>query len=121
MKRGKKTYHFLHKAAAVFLMATLAWLTVSTPYIISAQQKQSENSKHVSWSCSDTDDDCNDSSSNNVDEKAPSGPNLSEEFLHEHHTGHPQAVIIDYNHGHENCGIYIAYHGELHAPPPNQA
>lgn len=103
-------------------MVTLAWLTVSIPYIMSAQQKHQVNGKAVTaWNCNDCDDDCNDSSSNNVDEKAPSGPNLSEEFLHEHHLDHPQPVIIDYNHGHENCGIYIAYHGELHAPPPNLA
>lgn len=121
MKRGNKTYHLLHKAAAVFLMATLAWLTVSTPYIMSVQQqKQSANHNSISWNCNDCEDDCNDSSSNNVDEKAPS-TNLSEEFLHEHHANHAYAVLIDYNHGHENCGIYIAYHGELHAPPPNAA
>ena len=120
MKRGQKTYHLLHKTAAVFLMATLAWLTLSTPYFMGVQQKQSANQNNISWNCNDCEDDCGDSSSNNVDEKAPNS-NLSEEFLHEQHTHPAYAVIVDYNHGHEKCGIYIAYHGELHAPPPNAA
>lgn len=121
MKRKQSIYTFFHHSVAVFLIAVLGWLTVSTPYIISTQQKASAAGKVINWCSSDCDDEGSDSSGNNIDEKAPSGPNLSEEFLHEHHSLHSFSAITDYNYAQHNADVYVAFHGELHAPPPNAA
>lgn len=61
--------------------------------------------------------------SNSTEEKTPSNSlNLAEEYVHNtHHEVHlsPFQVSIAYIHAHE--ATYIAYHGELHCPPPNNA
>lgn len=116
MQQPTHTYNFLQKAATVFLMVMLIWLTVSTPFIINSQQFQNDDVS-ATWPCSD-DDGC-DTSGNDVEEKAPAGSNLSDEFLHEHYYATGYTLITSSNHRQENMDVYIAFHGELHAPPPN--
>lgn len=122
MKQNRKTYNFFQKASAVFLMLTLLWLTVSTPFIIGSQQERDkqEESTSVNLPVNSPEDDSGDSSGNNVEEKAPS-TSLSEEFLHEHQSAHYWFSIISNSYKSENADVYIAFHGELHAPPPNRA
>ena len=70
----------------------------------------------------DSCEDCSDNASNNIEEKVPNSiSSLSEEFLHDHHSGDYSNDIASQNHILENSGTYIAFHGELHAPPPNVA
>ena len=121
MQRPYNPYNFFEKAAAVFLIVTLMWLTVSTPFIMSMQQNAGTDDISVSWPCSDADEDNADGSGNNAEEKAASGSNLSEEFLHEHDFANNYFTISTLNHRQENTDVYIAFHGELHAPPPNAA
>lgn len=56
---------------------------------------------------------------NNIEEKVPSTNSLSEEFLHEHHTTAHLDALTKQNHELKNSDVYVAYHGELHVPPPN--
>jgi len=122
MQIKQYTYKTWQKVASIFLMATLLWLTVSTPFIMSMQQKQLNSSKIAkALQTDDTQEDAAKSASNNVDEKAPSGFNFAEEFLHEHHNIHYPSSSIDIAYRQENARCYIAYYGELHAPPPNIA
>lgn len=122
MKQNRKTYNFFQKASSVFLMLTLLWLTVSTPFIIGNQQERDkqEKSASVNLPVNDSEEDAGNSSGNNVEEKAPS-TSLSEEFLHEHQAAHYWFSIISNSYKSENADVYIAFHGELHAPPPNRA
>lgn len=121
MQKPFITYNFFEKAAAVFLIVTLIWLTVSTPFIMSMQQNTATEEISASWPCSDADEDSTDCSDNNTEEKAPTGSNLSEEFLHEHDFANNYFTINTLTHHQENTDVYIAFHGELHAPPPNAA
>lgn len=61
--------------------------------------------------------------SNSTEEKTPSNSlGISEEYVHEtHYEVHlsPFQVSIAHIHAHE--ATYVAYHGELHCPPPNKA
>jgi hypothetical protein len=119
MNKKRKPYTFLKKATSIFLMLTLLWLTVSTPFIITMQQEQDRQEKSASFELPVNDgEDSNDSSGNNVEEKAPN-TSLSEEFLHDHHADHYWFLVATPSHQSQNAGIYIAFHGELHAPPPN--
>lgn len=100
----------------------LFWLTVSTPFVIKAQQELAEQQKaeavQLPQGC---DDENQDGSNNNIEEKVPSTTNLSEEFLHEHHTIHYFSTVISLYHKLENADTYTAFHGELLVPPPNVA
>jgi hypothetical protein len=120
MTRVYNPYNILQKAGAVFLIATLIWLVVSAPFILSTQQAQNDDTS-ITWPCGDVEDDGCDTSGNDVEEKAPAGSNLSEEFLHEHLHTSAYSTIKSGNYSRENMDVYIAFHGELHAPPPNAA
>jgi hypothetical protein len=123
MKKRRKPYTIFQKASSIFLMLTLTWLTVSTPFIIKTQQELAKQQKSVTVEIpmSDAEDDTTDSS-NNIEEKVPNSANsLAEEFLHEHHSTQDYVAKTSRNYNLENASTYIAFHGELHAPPPNAA
>ena len=127
MNKTKKPYSIFQKATAVFLILTLLWLTGSTPFVMAAQQNLAKQQKGITVVLSVTDDcpddDCSDSNSNsnNVEEKAPGSINFSEEFLHEHEAENYFISLASASYPIESSDTYIAFHGELHAPPPNQA
>jgi hypothetical protein len=120
MKKNKKTYTFFQKATSVFLMLALLWLTVSTPFIITAQQELAKQLKALSIDASETGsgDETTDSGNNNIEEKVPTASNLSEEYLH---ITHCFGIEISLYHKQQNADDYIAFHGELLVPPPNAA
>lgn len=124
MKKSKKSYTIIQKASSIFLMLVLLWLTVSTPFIIATQQELAKQQKSMSIDLpvSDNEDDSTDSSgNNNIEEKVPVSNSLSEEYLHEHHNEQEFGAKLARNYKLENASTYIAFHGELHAPPPNVA
>ncbi|MBO9618531.1 MAG: hypothetical protein J7539_05785 [Niabella sp.] len=100
---------------AVLLVLTLSWLSVSLPFVyeVRKQLTQQTDSKEKTPS---------NPLSGSTDEKVPSNPNvnINEEYLH---TGNYDFSIAttqqntSYIHTHER--LYIAFHPELHAPPPN--
>jgi len=123
MNKRKKKYTFFQKATSVFLMLTLLWLTVSTPFVIVAQQELAKHQSALSLATAQTD--CGDypdedsSGSNTIEEKVPGSVNLAEEFLHDHHISHHFFSVISLYHKLENADSYTAFHGELLVPPPN--
>jgi hypothetical protein len=122
MNKNRKTYSIFQKTISVFLMLTLLWLTISTPFVIASQQELARQQKasSIELPVNDGDDEAN-SGSNNIEEKVPPGNSLSEEFLHEHHNIHHLFSEISLYHKLENSDTYIAFHGELLVPPPNAA
>lgn len=122
MKKNRKSYTILQKASSIFLMLVLFFLTVSTPFIMAAQEELAKQQKTISIDLpvSNAEEDSSDSAGNNIEEKVPgSGNSLSEEYLHEHHIAKDFGAKTAPNYNLENAGTYIAFHGELHAPPPN--
>jgi hypothetical protein len=119
MRKKKNIQRFLQKITAVFMIATLFWLTVSAPVVYRAQQRQAE--KESAKSCS--------ALGGNEEESAkPAGANegkgnstnsLSEEYLHELHLEDYFFSAKAGYHKPENASDYVAYHGELLVPPPN--
>ena len=127
MNKNNITYSIFQKANSIFLILTLIWLTGSTPFIISAQQELAKQQKMLTVDLPTSDSaedgaDVDNNNSNNIEEKVPStGFNFSEEFLHEHHSVNTFISTTTRNYRIINSGTYIAFHGELHAPPPNMA
>lgn len=122
MKKNRKTYTIFQKASSIFMMLTLLWLTISTPFVIAAQQELAKQQKAsaIELPVNDGEDDTG-SGSNNIEEKVPGANTFSEEFLHEHHSTHYFFSQISQYHKLENSDTYIAFHGELLVPPPNAA
>lgn len=123
MDRSKKTYQICQVLSAVFLIAALLWLTVSLPFVYESQRTlaklhQATTDQSHPPGC---DEEAANSFGNTTEEKAPSTSlnQVSEEYLHDHNSDeyfHSKASQI---HKCENSGIYDAFHGEVHVPPPN--
>jgi len=123
MKKNRKPYTIFQKGCSIFLMLTLFWLTISTPFVIASQQELAKQQKasSIELPVNDGDDETDGGNNNNIEEKVPPGNNLSEEFLHEHHSIHHFFSETSLYHKLENSDTYIAFHGELLVPPPNAA
>lgn len=117
--KKRNAYTLLQRCSAVFMVLALLWLTVSAPFVLSAQQE----GQQTEWN-GDIDSPGEEESSapgNAQEEKAPSVSSLSEEYLHEYqHTHHFFDVLLR-SHPSWHADTYVAYHGELLVPPPNKA
>ena len=105
------------------MMITLFWLTVSTPFVCDFQQRMAKaNLEDHHASQNSGDEETSNPLSNSTEEKTPSnGSNFSEEYMHDNNHVHYITIEIARFHKLMNSDTYIAYHGELLVPPPNQA
>ena len=120
MKRAKKIYNLVHLISAVGMILALLWLTVSTPLVYAAQQNLAKHSQlEKAGSFPETEEDSTNPFGNNTEEKAPSGTNLSEEYLHDHHVQFHFFAGVVTPYAIAKNDTYHAFHGELLVPPPN--
>ena len=107
------------------MILALCWLTVSAPFVVAGQQALAKQGKAAAQQAPLSDNDEETTTNpfgNNTEEKAPTGSNsFSEEYLHDHHTTDYFFSVIASYHKCENAGTYVAFHGELDVPPPDQA
>lgn len=121
MQKRTGSYTFFNKVSAVNLILTIVWLTVNAPFVLSVRQQLAKMTMHSAANnrpllC---EDDLANPLGNSTEEKAPSSSSFSEEYLHDYHAQtHYMTLSLRYN-ACENTGIYTAFHGELHVPPPN--
>lgn len=123
MKKSRQIFSGFQLASAIIMVALLAWLTISSPFVYASQQEQASHGK-ITHSCTTNGGNEEESSNpfgSNTEEKAPGSSSLSEEFLHSYHAiSHFYTEISQY-HKSENADAYIAFHGELLVPPPNRS
>lgn len=121
MHKGNKIFSLTHKLSAIGMILALVWLTISTPFVFSAQQENAPVQQTTEDMPVNAEEDTSSPFSSTTEEKAPSSTVLSEEYLHAHqHDNYFLSIALRFHKG-ENAGTYIAYHGELHVPPPNAA
>jgi hypothetical protein len=122
MSKNRKIYSVFQLCSAVLMILALAWLTVSTPFVLASQQELAKQHKMEKSTCSPlagNEEETPNPFGNNAEEKAPNANTFSEEYLHTAHIiSHFYTEISQY-HKHENSEVYIAFHGELLVPPPN--
>jgi len=125
MNKNRKTYNPYQVTAAVFMIVALIWLTISTPFVFSYQQKNAEKDRLENNRSSNThspDEDTTNPFGNNTEEKSSSATSsLSEEYLHDHHINEHFFTVLTHYPKCKDAGTYIAFHGELLVPPPNIA
>jgi hypothetical protein len=122
MKRGYKIYSVSQLVSAVVMILALVWLTVSAPFVYTAQEELSKQQKmeKPGFPLAGSEEESN-PFGNNTEEKAPNTTSLSEEYIHNSHRIHFFFSIATQYHKCENADTYIAFHGELLVPPPNAA
>lgn len=124
MQKNKKTYSTFQKGSAVFMIFTLLWLTISTPFVIACQQEldKLETTSDATTTLPSSGEETDNPLGNTNEEKTPgASSSFSEEYLHEHHSTHYFSGIISLYNKCDNADTYHAYHGELLVPPPNIA
>lgn len=100
------------------MMLTLAWLTVSLPFVNSA--RQSVQQTKTSSVPANQEDDNDNPFANTTEEKAPgSGNTIAEEYLHDHYSCEHYITVPSAEYKVEHVSTYIAFHGELISPPPD--
>ena len=113
----------LSKLSSLLMLVTLAWLTISTPFVYDFQQKLKQiklaeiipgNNSHV-----DDKDGINTMMPNPTEEKTETNSNNFSEYLHHHdYVDDYHTAGIKY-HISLSSELYIAFHGELLSPPPD--
>ena len=121
MRRKRKIFNGIQVVSAVCMILALLWLTVSLPFVYASQQEQIklEKTAKTSVPIAGNEEDSN-PLNGSTEEKAPNN-SVSEEYLHDHHRSEYFQLIASQYHKCENADTYIAFHGELLVPPPNQA
>ena len=117
----KSVYTTRARAYAVLMILTLLWLTVSIPVVFDAQQElaQQETKSNLSDNAFPAENDDANPYSGSTEEKTPASGNLSEEYIHGSNS-HSFAAIVKMSYdNHHSSELYIAFHGDLHCPPPN--
>ena len=119
MKRNKQIFLLEHKATAIFMVFTLLWLTISTPFIYAAAQQQQQTCASNTLADEESPTDETNPFGNTTEEKAESGSNSISEYLHHmHELVHPAGTLHKHKSSHD-VDVYVAFHGELLTPPPN--
>ena len=124
MKKRPEPYTNFHFVSAILMIVALFWLTVSVPFVYENNQRiaKQQCEAPADLPISGTEEEDANSLGNTTEEKAPNSVNTaSEEYLHDNHSSEYFLSIASQFHKCENASIYVAYHGELHVPPPNAA
>lgn len=99
-------------AMSIFMMLTLLWLTVSTPFVYAADKAAKQQTEQTA-------DDSNPFSST-TEEKNEGGGAFLSEYLHEPtHTIEVGLVLKTFYKCHSS-DTYFAFHPELNCPPPER-
>ncbi|HEY6502575.1 MAG TPA: hypothetical protein VIZ28_01250 [Chitinophagaceae bacterium] len=124
MKKNRTTYNAFSLTSAIFMILSLLWLTISTPFVFASQQELAKQYKmaNAGTALPGNEEEAANPFGNTTEEKAPtSGSSFSEEYLHDHHIADHFFLIALQYHKCENADTYNAFHGELLVPPPNAA
>ena len=115
--RLNSTYRIKQILSSIIMVMSLAWLTVSTPFVYECKQQIAIETKGNAGAL---DEDSN-PFSNTTEEKTESGGNTLSEYLHDTHA-HVQfsTTLEKYSKCHPS-DLYYAFHPELISPPPESA
>lgn len=120
MNSKQNIYSKTQAISAIFMILALLWLTVSTPFVFTSQQILSgQVSTDFDAPANSQEEDTANPFGSTTEEKTPGSISFSEEYLHDQHLTDHYFLSISHFHKCDNAGTYVAYHGELHVPPPN--
>ncbi|MEJ7738797.1 MAG: hypothetical protein WKF97_15335 [Chitinophagaceae bacterium] len=118
--RQKPSLIFLF-VSCIFMMFTLAWFTVSLPFVYNAQQKVQGNKSSDGHVPINNNDEETDNPFATTTEEKTSGNNgsMSEEYIHDAHSSEQYIAVLANEYKVRQMSTYIAFYGELISPPPD--
>ena len=121
MQSGQKTT-FSIMFTSIFLMLTLAFLTVSLPFVYKAKQIAEMEASSASINIGEAEEECDNPFANTTEEKPTSNiSSASEEYLHDSHSEEQYLAALSKEYLVLDVSIYNAFIGELISPPPDAA
>ena len=121
MQPGQKPT-FTVIVTSIFLMFTLAFLTVSVPFVYKAKQIAELEASTVNIGFGETEEECDNPFANTTEEKPASNiSSASEEYLHDTHSEEQWLAALSKEYLVMDVSIYNAFVGELISPPPDAA
>ena len=99
-------------ASSLFMITTLLWLTVSTPFVYASRQVQKEFQQQPSGY------EDNNPFSNTTEEKSETGTNLLSEYRHDIHLLERHFTVLKTLYKGHSSQINLQYYPELQSPPP---
>ena len=122
MNKAYNIFSILQRCTAVCMILALLWLTISAPFVYSAQLKLAEKQKlSQSHNKQCEEEEPGNPLNNSTEEKTSSVNSFSEEYLHHSFPDHHIFKPFLQHHKGEDADTYTAFHGELLVPPPNRA
>jgi hypothetical protein len=114
MHRSRKIFSLKEAVSGIFMIMTLLWLTVSTPFVFpgKADQKQTSQQKDADQHEEDN------PFSRTTEEKPERSSNSLSEYLHELYEVKLPITFITNSYKIHSTTLYLAYHPELVSPPP---
>ena len=114
MKRATQ-YNIRNVCAVLLMLGSLAWLTISLPYVNGAQMKVKAASSQASEKSAEENQN---PLTNAIEEKNESAPVSVSEFLHhEESLASIEPTLVNFYKCHTS-DLYFAFHPELISPPP---
>jgi hypothetical protein len=122
MQLSQKPSCFI-KLSSIFMMMTLAFLTVSLPFVYQAKQiADLETSAGVNITIAENEEENDNPFANTTEEKPTTSITAgSEEYLHETHSEEQYLAALSKEYLTVDVSIYNAFIGELVSPPPDAA
>ena len=115
------TYNLSQIVSATFMIAMMLWLTISAPFIYAGQQSQNQTA-HAEPISDNNDEEAPTPITNTSEEKKPASANaFAEEFLCLNYEDDYAALFEKCYRDYKNPTSYIAFHGELICPPPDDS
>ena len=112
---NRTSRYTIHRICAVLVMlASLAWLTVSLPYVNGAQMQLKANSSKASEKTPENQNPL----TNTTEEKNETAPVSISEYLHEQEVSTTFSCALVNCYKCHSADVYYAFHPELISPPP---
>lgn len=116
--KARLRYQLKQVCPVLLMMAALCWLTISTPFVYSAQLAAMNSSTHSGGSTETNKGSVPNPFANTTEEKTESGANIFSEYLHDIgvQVDHVTSVLPYFKC--QSSDLYYAFHPELISPPP---
>ena len=120
MKFRQKPSKIFLFASSIFLMLTLASLTVSLPFVYEAKKMiAQDNAAGAIAQQADEEETDNPFADTNEEKASGNSISVTEEYLHEIHSSDQWLAALDNRYLVEHQSIYNAFYGDLISPPPD--
>ena len=121
MKPQRKSSNITSCISSIFMMLTLAWLTISLPFVYNAQQLAEFNmTSDADMPSGENEEETDNPLANTTEEKTPKNiSSMSEEYLHDSHSADQYLSLTSLEYIVEHVFMYNPFYGELISPPPD--